>query len=92
MVSIVPNQYQIRGTILRKRKDPDYEDHYLVDLHLDFVKVIKGPREFLDKKTEMISVSVPKNMAAGIEAGNELKCMVKRTRYNFIMLEDSISF
>lgn len=92
MVAIVPNQYKVKGTVLGKRQDPHSDDHFLLDLQLDSVKVIKGPKEFIGSGVEKISISVSKKEAQEIGEGKKMQCMVKRTRQNFIALDDSISF
>ena len=91
MVAIVPNQYHVEGTVLAKRQDPNSDDHFLVDLSLHSVKVIQGPREFLESGVEKITICVSKKEAQEIKEGRKMECMVKRTRQNFLALEDSIS-
>ena len=47
MVSIVPNQYQIEGTILSVRKDVEPDRFALLTIEVDKKKLLKGPEEWL---------------------------------------------
>ena len=92
MVSIVPNQYQIEGTILSVRKDVEPDRFALLTIEVDKKKWLKGPEEWLKDIDDPFQAYLQEESLKEhhLKKGMHLRCVVRRTPGRFFILPDSV--
>ena len=92
MVSIVPNQYQIEGTILSVRKDVEPDRFALLTIEVDKKKLLKGPEEWLKDIDDTFQAYLQEESLKEhqLKKGMHLRFVVRRTPDRFFILPDSV--
>lgn len=89
MVSIAPNQFQIKGTVTAVRQDAALPNFVTATIRLAQVKHLQGPAAFLDSSAKEIEVSVMDTVASFFREGMHIECKIRKAPGHFFLLPDS---
>lgn len=90
MVSIAPNQFNIEGVIIAKKKDENLSSFITLVIRIESKEHLKGPKAFLSASTKEVAASVAEPVATSLKVGTHIRCKIRKAPDHFFIIPDSI--
>lgn len=90
MVSMIPNQFQIKGVVIAREKAPQMEAFSEILVRLEAVEHITGPANFLEQDSQEVVISMADDLADTLKKGSHIVCRIRKVPGRFFIIPDSL--